>query len=143
MSSIETYALPIIDKPPVAAVDTALVMRVLEPIWHAKTETASRVRRRIEGVLDYAKVDRLRDGENPARRKGHLEYRLLKKSKTAPVVHFAAPPYREITGFLADLRQRDGVGMRALELMILCASRLGEVLKARWSEFKRKERLCG
>jgi integrase len=126
---------------PVESIDTHLVMQVLEPIWNTKHETARRIRGRIENVLDWAKTREYRDGENPARWRGHLQNLLQKRSKIAPVVHHAALPYREVSAFMAALRALDNSGARALELLILTASRSGEVLKAKWSEFDLTGRL--
>src|SRR5262249_51768736 len=121
---------------PVADIDTALIMRVIEPLWAPRTETASRLRGRIESVLDWARVAGFRtDPENPARWKGHLEHLLPKKSKIAPVEHHAALPYRQIGEFVAELRCQGGIAARALEFAILTAARTGEVIGARWEEF--------
>jgi integrase len=109
-------------------------MAALEPIWQTKPETASRVRGRIEAVLDYAKARTWRSGENPARWRGHVENMLPKRSKVARVKHHAALPWAEIGGFLAKLREEDGVGARALEFTILTAARTGEAIGARWQE---------
>jgi integrase len=133
-STLRTYAYPIFGNLPVAAVDTALVVKVLDPIWSAKAETASRLRGRIESVLDFATVRGHRVGENPARWKGHLQEALPAKSKVQKVKHHAALPYVEIGAFIADLRQREGDAAAALEFAILTAARTGEVIGARWSE---------
>ena len=114
------------------AVDTGLVMKAVEPIWTVKPETAGRVRGRIEAVLDWATVRGYREGENPARWKGHLENLLPARSKVARVEHHAALPYAELPGFMAELREREGVAACALEFAILTAGRTGEVLGARW-----------
>jgi integrase len=119
---------------PVAAVDTGLVMRVLEPIWHSKPETASRVRGRIEAVIDYAKARGWRTGENPARWRGHIALMLPKKTRIAAVEHHAAMPYAELPSFMARLRDLPGVRARALEFCILTAVRRGDVLGATWAE---------
>ncbi len=102
---------------PVAGIDTSLVLRVVEPIWGVKTETASRVRGRIEAVLDYAKVRGFRDGENPARWKGHLDHILPAKGAVAKVEHHASLPYSEMPAFWPRLPVQDGLGARALELV--------------------------
>ena len=109
-------------------IDVGLVMRVLEPIWRTKSETASRLRGRIEAVLDWAKVCGLREGENPARLKGNLSHLLAPKSKVRRVGGHPALPYAEIAAFVTDLRKRDGVSPRALEFAILTATRTGETL---------------
>jgi integrase len=133
-ATLNAYAYPVIGALPVQAVDTALVLKVLEPIWTKKSETASRVRQRIENILDLAKVRGFRDGENPARWRGHLDKLLPARSRVREVEHLAALPYAELTGFLADLRAREAIAARALEFLILTAARTGEVIGARWSE---------
>lgn len=121
---------------PVADVTTPLIMQVIEPLWLTKTETASRLRGRIEAVLDYARVAGYRtDAENPARWKGHLEHLLPRKSKVAPVEHFEALPYRDVAQFITELRQQGGNAARALEFAILAVARTGSVLQAEWDEF--------
>lgn len=140
-SSVEAYCYPVFGSLPVADIDTVLVMKVVEPLWTTATETASRMRGRIENILDCAKTRELRSGENPARRRGHLDNLLPKKAKVAPVQHHPALPYGQVAGFMADLRREGDVSARALELAILTASRSGEVLKAKWSEFDLDERL--
>ena len=126
--------MPLIGALPVARIDTPLVLKVLQPIWQTKTETASRVRGRIEAVLDWAKVSGLREGENPARWKGHLDHLLPKPSRVTPIEHHAALPYTEIGAFLVELRERATVPAAALEFAILTAARTGEVLGAQWGE---------
>lgn len=133
-NTLDTYANPIIGNLNVAAVDTGLVLKVLEPIWKTKTETASRLRGRIENILSWATVRGYRQGENPARWKGHLDKLLAARSKIQQVAHHAALPYAELGGFMADLAKMDGMGARALEFAILCASRSGEVRGATWDE---------
>jgi integrase len=134
IQTLSTYAYPTLGSLPVAAIDTPLVLRVLEPIWSTKPETASRLRGRIEAVIDWAKARGIRDGENPARWKGHLDHLLPAKSKVRKVKHFAALPYVDVGKFLSQLREREGISARALEFMILTAARTGEVTGARWSE---------
>ena len=129
-----SYCATLRDKP-VADITTEDVLAVIEPIWQAKNETASRLRGRIEQVLDYARVNKWREGENPARWKGHLEYRLSARKKLTARGHLAAMPYRDVPAFMATLRQREAMAARALELLILTAARTSEVLKAEWSEF--------
>jgi integrase len=121
-------------KLPVADVSTDDVVRALRPIWTEKQETASRVRGRIEKVLDYAKAIGLRDGENPARWKGHLDHILPARQKLSRG-HHAAMPYADVPEFMQRLADVDGFGARALELCVLTATRSGEVLNARWVEF--------
>jgi integrase len=134
VSSIETYAYPVFGGLPVEAIDVGLVMQVLEPIWLNKTETASRLRGRIESVLDWAATRGYRTGENPARWRGHLENLLPKKSKVAPVKRHAALDYRELPGFMTELLRHDDIGARALAFAILTCTRTSETLGARWSE---------
>jgi integrase len=133
-STLETYAFPVIGSLPVQAVDTPLVLKVLEPIWQVKTETASRVRGRIEAILDWATVGNYRNGENPARWKGHLAIMLPAKSTVNKVKHHAALPYDEIGAFMEQLAERDSVSARGLEFQILTAARTGEVMGTTWAE---------
>ena len=133
-ATLATYAEPVIGKLSVQAIDTALVLKVLEPIWTTKPETAGRVRGRIESILDWAKVRGYRTGENPARWKGHLDHLLPARGKVRKVEHHAALPYAELPGFLAALREQEGVAARALEFTVLTAARTGETILARWSE---------
>jgi len=109
-------------------------MRVLEPLWRTKTETASRLRGRIESVLSWATVRGYREGENPARWRGHLDKLLPKRSKVQQVVHHPALPYAELPAFMAKLRAEVGTAARALEFTILTAARTREVLGAQWGE---------
>lgn len=138
-NTLATYAEPVFDLLPVSAIDTALVMKVLEPIWTTKTETASRVRGRIESVLDWATVHGYRVGENPARLKGHLDKLLPKRSRVQKVKHHPALPYADLPDFMKLLRAEEGIAARALELLILSATRTNEVIGARWPEFKLDE----
>jgi integrase len=140
-STLGTYVYPVFGPLPVQAVDVGFVLKALEPIWIAKPETASRVRGRIESVLDWATARGYRQGENPARWRGHLENLLPKKSKVRQVEHHAALPYAEIGDFMAQLDQQDGVAAQALEFTILTAARTGEVIGAKWSEISFAERL--
>ena len=133
-NTLATYAYPVFGSLPVASVDTALVMLALEPIWTTKTETASRLRGRIESVLDWATVRGYRQGENPARWKGHLDTLLAKPSKVAKVAHHPALPYIETAEFVQALRKQEGTAARALEFLILTATRTNEVIGARWGE---------
>lgn len=134
LATIETYANPIIGDLAVSAVDVSLVMQILEPIWKTKTETASRLRGRIEAVLDWATVSGYRSGANPARWKGHLDHLLISRSAARKVEHHPALPFVEIGDFIAKLRAEDGVTQLALEFTILCASRTSEVLNMTWVE---------
>jgi integrase len=133
-STLAIYAYPIIGELPVAAVDTALVVRCIEPIWRTKPETAKRLRARIESVLDSATVRGFRYGDNPARWRGHLNKLLPAPSKVRAVKHLAAIPYLDLPAFLTELRLRSGHGARAVEFTILTAVRSGETLGARWAE---------
>ena len=133
-SSLETYAYPVIGKMPVSDIGTEDVLRVLEPIWTTKTETATRVRQRIENVLDWCKARKLLVGDNPASLKGGLGQLLPKASKIARVTHHAALPYQRIHEFVQALRNKRGISPKALEFLILTAARSGEVLGAKWDE---------
>jgi integrase len=139
--SLTDHVFPLLGALPVAAIDTGLVMRVLEPIWKPKTETASRVRGRIEAILGWATVMGYRSGDNPARWKGNLENLLPAKTKVSPVEHHAALPYGDLPAFMVELRTHAGVAARALEFVILTAARAGEVVGARWSEINVAERV--
>jgi integrase len=132
--SLQAYVYPVIGDVPVAALDVGLVLKILRPIWTTKTETASRVRSRIECILDWATARGYRQGDNPARWRGHIANLLPKRSKIARVEHHPALPYPEIGSFMAELRAEQAVPARALELTILCAARTGEVLGATWIE---------
>lgn len=134
INSLTRYAIPVIGQLPIAEVELGHIVKVLEPIWTSKTETATRVRQRIESVLAWATVSGYRKGDNPARWKGNLEHALPKPSKVRKRKHFAALPWQEIGSFMADLRQREGVASRALEFLILTATRSGEVRLATWDE---------
>jgi integrase len=133
-STLKTYVYPHIGHLAVADVDTGLVLKCIEPIWRDKTETASRVRGRVESILDWATVRKYRTGDNPARWLGHLEHVLPSKGKLAKVNHHAALPYAELPDFIRRLREREGMAARALELAILTAARTGEIIGARWDE---------
>lgn len=137
-STLEAYASPIIGSVSVQDVDTDLVLKVLEPIWRTKTETASRVRGRIESILDWAKARELRTGENPARWRGHLSNLLPKRAKVQRVRHHPALPYADMPTFMALLRAREGIAASALEFTVLTAARTGEALGAKWGEFNLK-----
>jgi integrase len=134
-STLARYAYPTVGDLSVAELDTALIVKILEPIWMTKPETAARVRGRIEKVLDWATVRAFRGGDNPARWRGHLDKLLPAPDKVRAVKHHPALPYAEIPTFMSDLRSRAGISARALELAILTAVRTGEVIGARWSEF--------
>lgn len=133
-STLATYVYPAFGDLPVGDIDAPMVVKILDPIWSTKNETASRVRGRVEAILDWAKARGHRDGENPARWKGHLQYALPARRKVARVEHHPALPFDEIGDFLRQLRGMDGVAARALEFLILTAARTGEVIGARWEE---------
>jgi integrase len=133
--SIEAYVSPIIGKLPVNAIDTPHVLKVLQPIWARIPVVASRVRARIESVLDWAKARGFRNGrENPARWRGHLDKLLPAKSKVHKVEHHPALPYAELPAFMAELRKQQGMSAMALQFTILTAVRSDEVLDATWPE---------
>jgi integrase len=129
-NTLAAYADPVIGALPVAGVDTGLILKVLEPIWVTKPETASRVRARIEAILDWAKVRGYRTGDNPAKWRGHLDHTLPKQSRVRRVQHHAALPYEAVPEFMVELRKQSGVAARALEFLILTAARTGEVILA-------------
>lgn len=132
-NTLATYAYPHFGAMPVSHIETAHVLEVLEPIWSIKPETANRVRGRIENVLDAAKVQGLRSGENPARWRGHLDH-LLPKPEKLQRGHHAALPYADLPTFMSELKAREALAARALEYTILTVARSGEVLGATWTE---------
>lgn len=138
-STLKGYAKPLFDVP-IDEVTTEQILAVLQPIWLSKAETASRLRGRIERVLDAAKVKGLRSGENPARGRGHLDLLLPKRNKSA-VRHHPALPFAQIAAFMTDLRQRPAVAARALEFTILTAARSGEARGATWSEMDLEKKI--
>lgn len=125
----------------VAAIETAHVMKIVQPIWNVKTETANRIRGRIEKVLDRAKALGLRKGENPARWVGHLDQLLPAKAQVAPVEHHPAMPYADLPAFMAKLRAKEGSSARALEFTILTACRTGDTIGAVSAELNRRDSL--
>jgi integrase len=133
-NTLATYVTPIFGAVPVGDVDVAMVMKVVEPLWATKPETAGRVRGRIEAVLDWARAREFRDGENPARWRGHLSNLLPARSKVRAVKHHAALPYTEAGAFMVNLRSREGAAAAALEFLILTAGRTNEVIGVRWPE---------
>ncbi|WP_186010898.1 tyrosine-type recombinase/integrase [Burkholderia gladioli] len=133
-NTLSEYAEPILGKMLVRHITREHVLRVLDPIWTEKTETASRLRGRIENVLDWARVKGYRDGENPALWRGNLDHLLAKPSAIAKVRHHPALPYQDIGSFMQRLRAIDAIGARCLEFAILTAARSGEARGARWSE---------
>jgi integrase len=140
-STLAAYVYPAFGALPVQAIDTGLVTKAIEPIWATIPETAGRVRGRIESILDYAAVNGWRQGENPARWRGHLEKLLPRKSKVRQVEHHPALPYAEIGPFMTELRAGEGIAVAALEFCILTVARTGEARGARWPEINRAERL--
>ena len=133
-NTLKQYAFPVLGDMAVADIGTPEVLRAIEPHWHTKTETMSRVRGRIESVLDWAGVRGYRTGDNPARWTGHLSEVLPARGEIKKTVHHPAMPYAELPAFMAELRKREGVAARALEFAILCAARTGEVIGARRDE---------
>jgi len=133
-STLETYAYPVLGDLAVDDIATAHIVRVLEPIWKEKPETASRVRGRIEKVLGWATVNGFRSGDNPARWRGHLQELFAAKGKVRPVEHHAALPFTDVPPFMAELRVRNSLSARALEFTILTAVRTGETIGAKWDE---------
>lgn len=132
-NTLSAYVYPVIGDLPVAEIDTPHVLEILEPIWREKAETASRLRGRIEAVLDSAKARGYRQGENPARWRGHLAQILPKRAKLSRG-HHKALPYEALPAFMADLRARQANAALALEFTILTAARTGEVIGATWAE---------
>ncbi|MSP81882.1 MAG: site-specific integrase [Alphaproteobacteria bacterium] len=133
-NTLATYCGPVFGSLPVSAIDTPLVMKVLEKLWHEKPETASRVRQRIERVLGWATIQGLRGGANPAAWKNHLDHLLPARGKVRAVEHFAALDYAMVPEFMATLARREGLAALALRFVVLTACRTGEALGARWSE---------
>ncbi|HEX2448005.1 MAG TPA: integrase arm-type DNA-binding domain-containing protein [Methyloceanibacter sp.] len=137
---LRRLAFPKIGRVPVAALDTGLVLKVVEPVWRRTPETASRLRGRIENILDWATVRGYRSGENPARWRGHLDQVLPARSQIAKPNHHAALPFAELPAFMAALRAREGIAAMALEFLLLTAARTGEVLGATWDEIDLHEK---
>jgi integrase len=140
-STLEAYASPVFGSLPVHTIDVGLVMKAIEPIWQSKPETASRLRGRIEAVLDWATVRGYRKGENPARWRGHLDKLLPARSKIRKVEHHPALPYAEIAEFIEALRRQEGIAARALEFLILTAARTGEVIGSQWDEIDLQDKV--
>ncbi|MBD8825777.1 tyrosine-type recombinase/integrase [Pseudomonas sp. CFBP 13602] len=138
LNTLTTYAFPVIGDTPTEKVTTEEILRILTPIWQTKPETASRVRNRMEMVLDAAKARCLRDGENPARWRGHLDKLLPPRSKVKAVVHHPALPWRELPGFISRIKVRDEPSYKAMLLTILTACRTNECLAATWDEIDLK-----
>ena len=140
INSLERYAFPRIGNHQIQDIGLPEVLQILEPIWTTRTETATRVRQRLESVLTWATVSGYRSGDNPARWDGNLKEILPLPSKIARVKHFPALPWRRIPEFMADLRSREGQGARALEFLIYTATRTGEVRQARWDQVNWNEK---
>jgi integrase len=138
-ATLKAYAYPLIGNLPVAAIDTDQVDKVLRPVWNKTPETARRLRSRIETVLNWATARKYRQGDNPARWKGHLEFLLAKNGHGQD--HWPALPYDQIGEFMAELRKREGLSPRALELTILTGVRTNEAIGAKWSEFDLHKKL--
>jgi len=139
-STLKAYAAPLLDLP-VNDITDELVLQCLEPIWTTKTETATRVRQRIEAVLDWAIVRKYRTGDNPARWKNHLDTLLPAPAKLKRIKHRPALDYRQVGAFMTNIRAVDSQAAHALELQILTASRPGEVVNATWDEFSLKDKV--
>lgn len=139
--TLELYAFPTLGRLPVDSIELPHIVSALEPIWATKTETATRVRQRIEAVLSWATVAGFRKGDNPARWSGNLQYALPKASKLKKVEHHPAVPHAEIARFMAALRAREGIAARALEFTVLTAARAGEVRNATWDEIDLEQML--
>lgn len=140
-STLQAYASPVIGRLPVDAVTLPHVLQILQPIWTEKTETASRLRGRIESVLSWATVSGFRAGDNPARWKGNLDAILPKPGKLRKVRHHRALPWQEAPAFMQALRKREGIAAKALEFTILTAARSGEVRGATWEEIDLEAKL--
>jgi len=134
VSTLKNYAYPSMGRLLVRDIGQSHVLAVLEPIWKTKTETASRLRGRIESVLDWATVRGFRSGENPAQWAGRLDKLLPAPSKVQKVVHHRALPIDDMGAFMADLRKREGGAAKALEFAILTSARSGDVRGAAWPE---------
>lgn len=133
-NTLNTYAYPIFGALSVQSIDVSLVLKVIEPIWATKTETASRLRGRIEAVLDWATARGYRQGENPARWRGHLENLLPKRVRVRAVNHHPALPFAKVSAFMKALRAQEGTAAQALEFLILTAARTSEVIGVKWTE---------
>jgi len=141
ISSVEIYAFPVIGKMSVSDIELPDILAVLEPIWEEKTETATRLRQRLEYILNWATVSGYREGDNPARWSGHLDAILPKPAKIKKVKHFRALPWKDLPAFMVELRKRQGMAARALEFLILTAARSGEVRLATWDEIDFENRI--
>lgn len=133
--TMRDYALPVIGKLPVSAIEVRHIMQILQPVWSEKTPAATKARTRIEKVLDWCKAQGLRSGENPARWQANLQYMLPKRKDVHTTQHRPAMPYEQVPAFMAELAANPTIPARALTLLILTASRREEVFRASWSEF--------
>jgi len=138
-NTLQTYAYPVIGKCSTQDISSEMIQRILAPIWNTKTETASRVRGRVESVIDFATANELRVGDNPARWRGHLDKIFPQPSKIKNVDHHAALPFCEVGQFVKDLRAKESLSAKALELLILTALRPGELVGCKWSEINLDE----
>lgn len=134
ISTLKTYARPVIGNKPVNAVSTEDVLAILSPIWKTRTETAKRVQGRLENILDFAAARKWRDSPNPARWRGHLDKLLPRPSQVKKVKHYPAMPWQEVPAFMTELRTKESIAPKALQFLILTAARTKEVLHARWEE---------
>lgn len=140
-ATLRIYVYPVFGSRSVQEIEVGHVLQVIEPIWHKKTETASRVRGRIEAVLDWSTARGYRRGDNPARWKGHVEILLPKRSKVRKVKHQPAMKYVEASAFMHSLQKRAGISSLAMQFLILTAARTGAVINARWAEIDVKARV--
>lgn len=140
-ATLETYAMPVFGDAPVSRIDTEIVLKALRQIWEKKPETATRLRQRIEAVIDWAIAHGYRQGTNPARWRGHLDKLLPRRSKVRAVAHHPAMPYAQLPAFYLALRNRETTSALALAFTIVTAARSGEVRMARWSEMDLEARL--
>ena len=134
VSTLKTYARPVIGTAQVDEISTDDVLKILTPIWTTKTETAKRVQGRIENILDFAAARKYRDPINQARWRGHLDKLLPKPSRVRTVTHHPAMPYADLPDFMKALRENGSISAQALTFLILTATRTGEVLNAKWDE---------
>jgi len=141
LSSVERHAYSVIGDLPVSAIDLPHILSVLEPIWRSKTETARRVRQRLEAILSWATVSQYRSGDNPARWANNLSEVLPAPGKIKKVKHHRALDWKDVPSFMSDLKNREGVSARALEFIVLTAARSGEVRFATWDEIDLKNKV--
>ncbi len=139
-NTLKTFVSPVFGNVSIQDVDTSLVMRVLEPIWTSKNETADRIRGRVERIIGWATVKKYRTGDNPARWRGHLDNLLAQRKKVRKVKHHSALSFEDLSDFMVSLRKIDSVSSLALEFTILTATRTSEALNAKWEEFNLADR---